>query len=622
MYAIRSQMRQWSRVALVLLTGTVIAYLLVDHFIFFERNVIDIPFSDHWAVFDRYRQLQDGTLNLLHFIIDKHGDHYHAVVFALSYLDIHLFHGSGALLFTATSIFTLLSIGILFVAVWKSSLFLLTKCLSAIFIVAWVLSARATELWMFPFQVVLASFRFFLLVTVLLLSLGLMLPSSYRKLWFVTGAFVCAIVTAFSHGAGVTIWPIFLLFSLLFRSREGVLFTVIGTAVYLYVELVVAHHVGTFSFSNLFGVIQHQWRAVTYYAVWIIGDGVTARLPILEPWTLAIGGTAVALGITCTALLTSRLVSHKREWPNLFFILLFIASLFGVVLVPLLYLSIGPVNSPEQFVSTRHFIHVAGVWIGVLLMIGILCSQLVRIQWRYAALLPSTALLILLTIGIMRSTLLYRAFTPAYINTLRVAKASLQTGIYDAELVRFLFQPSGPDIGYLHFLQANKLSFYRTQQNPSLFVNGLPKDAITGAVYSIYNYSSGLYPELLFPNITAGYRVYGYFSDPTLRRKTIDRRTPVYLLNERNEIIGYGALSNHPPLLTEDNFDATFYYNNHPDVKYNAWEHYYSTGRLEGRIARPKQYVKKAKIPFIGFISATAQYTQITPVLRHSTAVR
>jgi hypothetical protein len=187
---------------------------------------ISLPIVDYFSLFSRYLEFIDGKRSLLSFILSKHIDHNHAFVYALGLIDIILDDGRLRILHLFQILSNFITFGFLIYLAFKIIRPLILRSLLLIFISSQIFNLNTSETWIYPFQVVLTSFRLFLYVGIFYFCKELIKSRSklvsYKSL--IISIFLLFIVTLM-HGSGIVIF--FLLFFLACIYNKKIFFCII-----------------------------------------------------------------------------------------------------------------------------------------------------------------------------------------------------------------------------------------------------------------------------------------------------------------------------------------------------------------------------------------------------------
>lgn len=360
------------------------AFLLADVIALFNKSSI-IPSSDYIHLLVRYMAYLKGDVDFASFVFSKHVDHNHALVYFVSYFDI--VWGSGDLkTLSYGQFFANLGVFLLYVyLVYVARFNWLVSVVCAVFVSSQIFSLYSMELWVFPFQFVLASYRLLLIGGIVLFCHSLFAGHLARLKYICS--LVLLLIATLSHGSGILIPPLLCAICLVVWLRSGrrftrleILFLAVFFVAFFVHEVVYTSKVG--AFGILRGVHPGEWTNVPRYLAYLLGHSfawdANAHVKIF----------AGALGIALYLLLVLALL---RKWARPVIELPLIAigavSLSAALLSVLINLGYAEFRGVQlihldYFLSSRYMATVSGFWLSLALLAFIWLSMQRHWFWR------------------------------------------------------------------------------------------------------------------------------------------------------------------------------------------------------------------------------------------------
>lgn len=328
---------------------------------------VSLPTSDYFSVFARYLDYSEGKINLVSYIFSKHIDHNHAFAYLLSLIDISVDDGRLRLLHWTQIASHFAVYGLMVYVVLNLAIPISVKSVVLLFISSQIFAIQGAETWIFPFQVVLASFRL-LFVVGLFLYCREIISSPHPQQRVLLWALLLLLTASMSHGSGILIFA--LLFTLCgFWGNRRVTYQTLGFfSIYLLHEAVFPSNTSLITLVTRIPI--RELLSAPYYLSLLLGNsfawGAPFRLQVV------VGAIGIAFWV---ALLWKFLEGGKKTWSDvshykLFFLAFSAFSLAGGGLSVLLNLSYMELRGvalpppPEYFLASRYLITTSGFWIG------------------------------------------------------------------------------------------------------------------------------------------------------------------------------------------------------------------------------------------------------------------
>jgi hypothetical protein len=363
-----------------------------------------VPTSDYFMILSRFIQATRGEIGWLDYLLAKHIDHNHALVYALAAADMML--GRGDLRWLAVGQL-LANVGILAVygyCLAKAQLNRVYALVFGVFLVAQVTQLASMETWIFPFQFVVASFRL-LLVGGLVLLCGALLREHRGQSLLAMGVLG---VAALSHGSGIVVPGLVLAMAGLvwLHTRQAPKAWFWGAlsvlaALFMWHE---AQYPPVTPFTAMVNNISaDQWLHVPRYLGFLLGVGLLGQN--LPGWVcMVVGGAGLKIFASLTVFL-----GHRWRYPAIEIPLVLLGGFYAVaallsVLLNLAYADFRGVSeiTDGYFVASRYMATLSGFWVSVGLM-GLLALGRLPAGWLKG--LGSVALCGLLLTSVTLTTL-------------------------------------------------------------------------------------------------------------------------------------------------------------------------------------------------------------------------
>lgn len=335
--------------------------------------------SDYETVLGRYLAYQQNKLSLWNFLTIKQANHNHFFIFLLSFLDIKLAHGSKALLFYATAISNLVLLGIIIYCLIRChQLKNSEKILLTLFSSAQIYSFLGAEIWLYPFQAVLATFRLFLVLSILLFCFsldGFSLSSKEYKVQLLLLSSMIAItfLAAISHGGGIILLPILLIYSVILRKKQHIIILVSLIGLLFFYGLNSPSQ-GQLSSIEIVKRSLQSFGVLIDKSLYVIGyysglGGVVVDKVVLKLVGL-LGSAVYFLIITVAWRKYRELRSDRSTYPiYLFFTIWATFSFIGSMMSVMTNIGYAEIrNAPmthSYFLASRYSVTISGFWISI-----------------------------------------------------------------------------------------------------------------------------------------------------------------------------------------------------------------------------------------------------------------
>ncbi len=370
--------------------------------------VTKLPLSDYVEVLGRYDELMSGKLNIFDFFFLKHVDHNHFFVYLLGLLDIYFNSGRQTLLLY----WTIASNSIVFIyffIIIRKVVDTFTLAFAATFAASQVFGIHTAEIWAFPFQVVLASFRLFLVLGLSLVCLGLVHPRSNGPVYFAPGI-ALLLIAALSHGSGVMIFPLIaLVVALMFQRIPSGLRKYYVLSMIIPLILFLLHNAlypPATSFIKIFTNIPvMEFPNVPVYLSFLLGYYFLYLNSEALNIAAGLGGIILLLYFCLNFLIKKGRYYGGIVWWELFFLLWGIFSLGGALLSVLINLGYMDFRGVEHatytyFLASRYSVTTSGFWLPV---VALTLSAVRRRGSRLASASAMSALAASVTLSVLNS---------------------------------------------------------------------------------------------------------------------------------------------------------------------------------------------------------------------------
>lgn len=331
-----------------------------------------LPLGDYIGIIIRYDGLMTGRLNLLDFFFMKHADHNHFSAYFLGFLDIVFNNGrQHLLLWTLIFCHVFVFFFYLFITSKLIDYFIFPIIMS--FAAGQIFGLYSAEVWVYPFQVVLASFRLLLVVGLALTCLAFFCTGAVGMIYFSLGM-MFLLMAALSHGSGIAVFPlVILLFMMMFRDLSVRMRN--DYIIIMIVPLLLFALHGWFyrpatSFTNIIGDIPVSEIAnVPLYVGFLLGHHFLFKQSHALQTAVGLGGIIVlAVSIVWILLNRKSLVEDRHAWMRLFLMgwgLFSLGSALLSVLLNLGYMDFRgiPQATNEYFLASRYAVTTSGFWL-------------------------------------------------------------------------------------------------------------------------------------------------------------------------------------------------------------------------------------------------------------------
>lgn len=345
--------------------SAIISVYMAVNILEFSLLTISLPTSDYFSVFSRYLDFSEGRMSFLSFVLSKHVDHNHSFAYLLSLIDIFVDDGRLRLLHWTQIASHLAVYGLILYAAFKLDMSISIKGVVLLFVSSQVFAIQGAETWVFPFQVVLASFRLFFIAGLFLFCREI-INSHPPQQKVLLGSLLLLLVAALSHGSGIVIFALVFMLGGIWGGRKVVYISLGFFAIFVLHEIVFPSNTPLTELVSRIPII--ELCKAPYYLAFLLGNSFAWGAP---------AGFQVAVGIT-GILLWMRLFVHFLKDRNrvlspinMFFLALSTFSLAGgglSILLNLSYMEFRGVNVPpplEYFLASRYLITTSGFWIGM-----------------------------------------------------------------------------------------------------------------------------------------------------------------------------------------------------------------------------------------------------------------
>ncbi len=351
--------------AFLFLLGLYITYAIATDISAIIDHYSIVPFGDYEQVVWRFDRLKLGELSTTKFIFKRQADHPHALVFALSLVDLWVFDGSLIPHLVATVVFNIIVSVIFLYIIWKTELTNISKAVVSLLAINQVFSLVGSETWLLPFQVTLTGSRAFAVAGLLLLALSLARSNSSSTL-AVAGTVLMSIAVI-SHGSGQFL--ILVTLAMVLISRRWIALTVpifLGALYAIYTRAYPS--VGTLENGSLPNDILGNLWIIIEYTAFLLGHAFAWGL-LGEQGDKFAGAIGIATALATTIAYCWR---SSKQSPFELFLLSTMAfgglSALSSVIVNVHYAELRGVTSytPAYFVAERYYISTAMFWIGLI----------------------------------------------------------------------------------------------------------------------------------------------------------------------------------------------------------------------------------------------------------------
>ncbi|MBT2791204.1 hypothetical protein [Paraburkholderia strydomiana] len=271
MHAIESKSRRVELLSFLVLFAGVLAAAVT--LVTIVRTHVPLFSGDYEQVFFRAAQLKHGEISVADFVFRRQVDHPHFIVFGLAYLDLTFFGGRAWLLYAASFAFCIAMVVTVAMTVRRSGLdrsaSLVVSGLSAFLL----FGPQNMGILSWPFQVTLIG------TASLVLTASYLLAYDHQPRGAITACLLLGIAVV-SHGAGVLIIPVLVVFALVTRSkRYGIVAGLLAVEFVIYA----AHYPTTphIRLSAIMAKMIHapsEWIGIPAYVAYLLGHGITFGL--------------------------------------------------------------------------------------------------------------------------------------------------------------------------------------------------------------------------------------------------------------------------------------------------------------------------------------------------------
>lgn len=346
------------------LTYSISGLLMAFAAYFAITHALPLPFSDAMGAFHREVNFVENKIGLFEYLFRKHGEHFHAGIYALLYLDMHFFHGQQWLLMAVGIASNFAFFALLTVIIRRTDMPESSKLAATLFAALLIAGLNNVESWVFAFQAVLTSFRLCLLIALWLYAIGLEKQCRYS----LAGALLFGVTGLFLHGGGVLLPLLLSIVAIAQRRWKWAL-----PPLALYIPFILMNHLAdqlnpSMGLGKVISTILQQRLGDT--ALWLV-KGVTTYLgfglfPIYNIEAAYLGGIGLLL-----LLVLARRILAKQSAAGSVFIALIAFAMASSLLASLMILSRVQVL-PETFhniYSSRYVVTSALFWIGLLVFL-------------------------------------------------------------------------------------------------------------------------------------------------------------------------------------------------------------------------------------------------------------
>lgn len=264
-------------------------------------------------------------------------------------------------------------VGIISWCLWRvRSIQTSEKLVLITFACASIYSYVGSELWVYPFQVVLTSFRLLFVISVLLFSLSLKKDSFRPKIPLLMLMAASIFLTSIAHGSGIIFIPFLLFISVLWRKKQHVIILSFLLGLLIIYELHTPPLASTLSSSEiLLRSLQHPGILMSR-TLYLLGYYAgLKRILIIEFSPILIGILGIILyGATVSAI---SLEANRKQSLNpihLFFMIWAGFALIGTMMSVMTNIGYAELRNNEMtygyFLASRYSVTVSGFWIGTL----------------------------------------------------------------------------------------------------------------------------------------------------------------------------------------------------------------------------------------------------------------
>ena len=420
-----------------------------------EAFYTNSPISDYGALLERYSLYREGKLSLWQLLLLKQVNHNHFFVFLLGFLDIELFKGSKILLVSATAISNLM---VLTIIIWflktSNQLRIVEIATLATFVCVQIYTFLGGEIWLYPFQAVLATFRLFLVLSILLFCLSITKEKLRFRILLLGIMGVTTFLASISHGGGILLLPILLFFSVVLKQKKQV-FIMIGLLGLLVIyELnspslslgkLSSVQILQNSFQNFSTLIDKFFYVLGYYS----GFGEILDKPLLSK---LIGLIGIAFYFLLISLSIQEWVRRRAiSSVYLFFSIWSLFSLLGAVMSVMTNIGYAETRNAEMthsyFLASRYTVTISGFWISIVCWF-VFAARDSRVRFLNTGLLAVfKPLLVISSLIVWLNGMLWLSVgKPLYrdfISGEAAAKASVLENLNGDESTRLLGLPAG-----------------------------------------------------------------------------------------------------------------------------------------------------------------------------------
>lgn len=333
-------------------------FVFTIHFALMHQ--LPLPFSDSMDAMARVVHKIEGKIDWLPFLLKKHGEHFHASIYALLYIDTAYASGQHYVPLWAGFITSILFFVLLCRLILQTTQSTSLQAGLILFSALMLTTLTGDETWVLPFQSVVVIFRFCLMLGIMLYAHGI----SRNSPLLITLALGLSGINLFFHGGGVIV-PLLLSLTALLQARWR--YALLPLLLYI-LFFIVNHWVDAqaphASLSIIVEILLHKNPASILYHL-VLGIITFIGLPLhIHNSAPYIGAISLAVGaFTITRLLLRRRAFSVVDsiWASLMAF-----SIISAVLAALL--TITRAHNPEDFgllYSSRYIATSLVYWISL-----------------------------------------------------------------------------------------------------------------------------------------------------------------------------------------------------------------------------------------------------------------
>lgn len=416
----------------------------------------ELPISDYVSVLNRFEFFQRGEMSLGDFVLTKHVDHNHALIYLLSAIDIWVAAGRQWVLYGVS----LLSHGAVFLLFISVGMRLVRGSVAAaafvIFTATQLFAVFGGETWMFPFQAVLPSFRIIFLAGLLLYCATV--TGTYKSGWALFASLCLLLIASLSHGSGLFVFLAALSVAAISRNWVAALWTLVAVGVFA-IDSAVYPPANSVTHQAFVVLAADLWLPI-YYTASLLG---TMFAWGADEWVQMVLGFAGIAFFAFYAVQIALIDRSRWNWITAFMVAVAgfgLAGTFSGVVLNLFYMPIRGIDeaTPSYFVASRYLETTSNFWIG---LAGMVFSRTGK--FGHVAVVSALCLSVL---GAVTTAEADWRFWRSIYDRMQLALpiiASGESNISDALITETLFLPPGmapAGRAALAFQQANRLGYF------------------------------------------------------------------------------------------------------------------------------------------------------------------